>query len=71
MSRDLTVDDRERRLRPVAAGSNPLVAYDPLQAPMEDDTIDLRDYWRMLVKRKWVVVSVVLIIVVAALLSTT
>ena len=62
----------ERRLRPVLPEtSGQLVAYDPLQARNEDqDTIDLREYWRILTKRKWVVLSVLAIVLSASVLST-
>jgi succinoglycan biosynthesis transport protein ExoP len=61
-----------RHLRPVNGQGNQLVAYDPnAQSPNDDETIDLREYWRVLVKRKWVLVSVLAIICVATLLSTT
>jgi len=65
-------DSGGRHLRPVdARGHQQMVAYDPFQQHAEDDdTIDLREYWRILVKRRWVVASVLGIIAVAALLST-
>lgn len=60
-----------RHLKPVDEPSQALAAYDPLQVrPEDDDTIDLREYWRILVKRRWVVLSVLMIIVVATFLST-
>ena len=65
-------DPGGRHLRPVApGGSQQLAPYDPFaQQPEDDDTIDLREYWRILVKRKWVVISVLAIITVATVLST-
>src|SRR6056297_980114 len=58
-------------LKPVGAPQGQMVQYDPFQAQAEDDdTIDLREYWRILVKRKWIVASVLAIITVATLLST-
>jgi len=71
-----------RHLRPVhrdlqtasrpGAGNGGMVPYDPFQAQAEDDdTIDLREYWRILVKRRWAVISVLTIILVATMLSTT
>ena len=60
-----------RHLRPVDAHGGQLIPHDPLQVNTEEeDTIDLRDYWRILVKRQWIVFSVLLIITVASLLST-
>lgn len=66
-------DQNGRHLRPVEPGQpGQMVPYDPFQAQQheDDDTIDLREYWRILVKRKWVVISVLAIITVATLLST-
>ena len=66
-------DQTGRHLRPVEPGQpGQMVPYDPFQAQQheEDDTIDLREYWRILVKRKWMVFSVLAIITVATLLST-
>ena len=59
-------------LQPVSTGGQQIAVYDPIvQAGLEDDdTIDLREYWRILVKRRWTVVGVLAIIVVAALLAT-
>lgn len=60
-----------RHLQPVDVGSGQMAPFDPYQAAFEDeDAIDLREYWRMLVKRKWVVISFLIIVTVAALLST-
>ncbi len=65
-------DQTGRHLKPV--GQHPqgqMVPYDPFQAqPEDDDTIDLREYWRVLVKRRWAIASVLAIIVVASMLST-
>jgi len=64
-------DQTGRHLKPVGAPQGQMVQYDPFQAQAEDDdTIDLREYWRILVKRKWIVASVLAIITVATLLST-
>ena len=63
-----------RHLRPVGppqANQQQMAVYDPFQAHAEDDdSIDLREYWRILVKRRWVVVSLLGIVAVATLLST-
>ena len=66
-------DPQGRHLRPVSPNSGQMVAYDPFQvrADEDDDAIDLREYWRILVKRRWVVVSVLAIFAVTTLLSTT
>jgi len=64
-------DQAGRHLKPVGNPQGQMVQYDPFQAQVEDDdTIDLREYWRVLVKRRWVIASVLAIIVVASLLST-
>ncbi|MDT8410268.1 MAG: polysaccharide biosynthesis tyrosine autokinase [Wenzhouxiangellaceae bacterium] len=71
MSKEIYDDEPGRHLKPVSAASGQMVQYDPMQARLEDDdTIDLREYWRILLKRRWMVLSVVMIIVVATLLST-
>ncbi|RFF32497.1 GumC family protein [Wenzhouxiangella sediminis] len=58
-------------LQPVSGKGHQLTVYDPsVQQFEEDDTIDLREYWRVLVKRRWTVLGVVAIVVTAALLST-
>jgi len=60
-----------KHLQPVSARGQELTVYDPSVQQFEDDeTIDLREYWRILVKRKWTVVGVVAIVVTAALLSS-
>ena len=72
MSDERYEEPQGRHLRPVSPAAGQLVPYDPLQvrAEEDDDTIDLREYWRILVKRKWIVVSVLAIVAVATLLST-
>ena len=72
MSDERYEDQPGRHLRTISPNQGQMVQYDPFQAQQaeDDDTIDLREYWRILVKRKWVVASAVLIIAAAALLST-
>jgi len=61
-----------KHLRPVTHRDNQLVPYDPNAGAMADDeTIDLRELWRSVLKRKWVVISVVLILLVSSFLATT
>jgi len=61
-----------KHLRPVSHRDHQLVPYDPNSGAMADDeTIDLRELWRSVVKRKWVVISVVLILLVSSFLATT
>ena len=58
-------------LRPVDPNSGQLVQYDPFQdEAAQDETIDLQELWRSIVKRKWVVISVLVIALVTALLSS-
>lgn len=59
-------------LQPVNGKSQQMAVYDPTVHGQfeDDDTIDLREYWRILVKRKWTVAGVVAIVVTAALLSS-
>ncbi|WP_376697510.1 GumC family protein [Wenzhouxiangella sp. EGI_FJ10305] len=65
-------NDHRHHLSPVEQTGNQMAVYDPsIQGRGEDDeTIDLREYWRVLVKRKWTVIGVVIIVVTAALLSS-
>lgn len=64
-------EPKGRYLRPVDTHDLHLMPYDAMQSQVEEeDKIDLRDYWRILVKRRWVVLSVLLIIAVASFLST-
>lgn len=61
-----------RHLKPVSHHDNQLVQYDPsLGAMADDETIDLRELWRSVLKRKWVVIAVLLIMVVSSFLATT
>lgn len=58
-------------LTPVSRNAGALVPYDPrTQVPDEDDSIDLREYWRILVKRKALILAVLAIVVVAAFMTT-
>lgn len=67
-------NDRDRpfhALKPVPDSIGQLVPYDPrTQVPDEDDSIDLREYWRILVKRKSLILAVLAIVVVAAFMTT-
>jgi hypothetical protein len=50
-----------------------MVAYEPrASAPGldEDDSIDLREYWQILVKRKWLILALLVIVVGAAFVAT-
>ncbi len=65
-------NEQPYHLQPVGQSGQQMAVYDPsVQGRFEDDeTIDLREYWRVLVKRKWTVIGVVVIVVTAALLSS-
>lgn len=58
-------------LSPVSDQSGRMVPYDPrIQVPDEDDSIDLHEYWRILVKRRSLILAVLAIVVVAAFMTT-
>ncbi len=60
-----------RHLKPVSHSNQALVAYDPYPTGhANEDGIDLREYWRMIIKRKWVVISILSIALVTSLLAT-
>ena len=65
-------NEQGHHLQPVGKAGTQMAVYDPsVQGRFEDDeTIDLREYWRVLVKRKWTVIGVVVIVLTAALLSS-
>jgi polysaccharide biosynthesis transport protein len=64
-------DQESRHLKPVNSSSGALAVYDPLQSvPQDEDSIDLREYWRMIVKRKWVVISILVFAIVISMLAT-
>lgn len=58
------------------ASSPPLVpvggypGYGPPPGAPDDDVIDLREYWRVLVRRRWTIANVVAMVVVAAVIAT-
>jgi polysaccharide biosynthesis transport protein len=48
-----------------------MVPYDPrVFVPEEEEGIDLREYWRILAKRKWVILALVAIAVTASFMAT-
>jgi polysaccharide biosynthesis transport protein len=58
-------------LKPVPAGGGQIAPYDPRTlVPEEDDSIDLREYWRILFKRKWLILAVLAIVIVATFMAT-
>lgn len=70
-----TEEEKERptqALKPVpASGGGQLVPYDPrTQVPEEDESIDLLQYWRILVKRKWLIIAVLAVFLSAAYFTT-
>jgi len=61
-----------RHLQPVNQQSTALTHYDPYQATGQDDeTIDIRELWNTILKRKWIVISVLAIALVFGLLQVT
>jgi len=69
------VDNSEptgRHLKTVDTRSTALAQYDPFQNSSEpDETIDILALWRSVVKRKWVVISILAIFLVTSLLATS
>ena len=65
-------NEQGHHLQPVGKAGTQMAVYDPsVQDRLEeDDTIDLREYWQILVKRKWAVIGVAVIVLTAALLSS-
>ncbi len=67
-------NDKERpfhALKAVSDTAGQMVPYDPrTSVPDEDDSIDLREYWRILVKRKSMILAVLAIVVVATFMAT-
>ena len=64
-----------RHLKPIDARqdnrSSAMVQYDPYQSSaVDDETIDLLELWRSVLKRKWVVLSVLAIFLATAILAT-
>ncbi len=62
----------ERALALRSEQNHQVAIYDPnvVGGVMDDDTIDLKELWRIVMKRRWTIVSVASIIVAAALLMT-
>ncbi len=72
MSRE---NERERpahnALQPAGRYAGSVALYGPQGGTVEDDdSIDLREYWRILAKRRWVVFGVLAIVVAATLMAT-
>ncbi len=69
-------DDRDAKTHPLRAipqTEQALVRYEPRAlpgAPDDDDSIDLREYWNILVKRKWLILAMVLVVVTATFVAT-
>lgn len=61
-----------RHLRPIDGQNLALAQYDPYQskANEDDDAIDLLEIWRTILKRKWVVVSILAVFIATAALSS-
>ena len=65
-------NDQSARALSVRSEQNQIAIYDPnvVGGVMDDETIDLKELWRIVVKRRWTIISVASIIVAAALLIT-
>jgi polysaccharide biosynthesis transport protein len=66
-------DHGSKHLRPVSARDNQLVAHDPRAADnlQDDETIDIRELWRSVLKHKWVVAAILAIALVSTFLVTS
>ena len=58
------------QVRPSTAVSTHVLPPAAIAAPEDDDAIHLRDLWRVVVKRKWVILAVLAIVLVTALVIT-
>jgi len=69
-------DERDAKTHPLRAISNTdgaMVRRESTAfaaAPDDDDSIDLREYWRILVKRKWLIIALLAIVVTATFMVT-
>lgn len=68
-------DAKTHPLRAVPGGDGPMVPYEPARTappipPDDDDSIDLREYWKILVKRKWLIIALLAIVVTATFMVT-
>lgn len=65
-------DPNQTSLMPRTDPGQQVALYDPtlVGGPMDDETIDLKELWRVVVKRRWTIISVASIIVAAAILMT-
>ncbi len=66
-------DAKSHPLRTSPATGGSMVRYEPqpfLGAPDDDDSIDLREYWKILVKRKWLILALLLVVVTASFVAT-
>ncbi len=63
---------RGKHLQAVGDQSRQMTVYDPVLNGQVDDEegIDLRELWRVVIKRKWTIIGVAAIVVTAALLSS-
>ncbi|MGM0813756.1 GumC family protein [Thioalkalivibrio sp.] len=68
-------DAKTHPLRAVPGGDGPMIPYEPARTappipPDDDDSIDLREYWKILVKRKWLIIALLAIVVTATFMVT-
>lgn len=58
------------QVRPSTAVSTHVLPPSALPEPEDDDAIHLRDLWRVIVKRKWVILAVLAIVMITGLVIT-
>ncbi len=69
-------EQRDAKFLPLRAIPNTdgaMVRYEPaaaVGAPDDDDSIDLGEYWKILVKRKWLILALLLVVVTATFVAT-
>jgi polysaccharide biosynthesis transport protein len=66
-------DAKAHPLRAIPTTDAPMVRYEPsasFAASDDDDSIDLREYWKILVKRKWLILALLLVVVTATFVAT-
>jgi succinoglycan biosynthesis transport protein ExoP len=71
---DKNSGQRQAHLQPVTPGNQQLATYDPLlssQSQNSEEVISLHELWLVFLKRKWTVISIALIFLAGAFLSTS
>ncbi|MGY6553008.1 MAG: GumC family protein [Wenzhouxiangella sp.] len=71
---DKNSGQRQMHLQPVTPNNQQLATYDPLlssQSQNSEEVISLHELWLVFLKRKWTVISIALIFLLGAFLSTS